>query len=152
MTDHLTPVGRSQNMAAIRGADTRPEMTVRRLVHGMGYRYRLHDKRLPGAPDLVFRSRKAVIFVHGCFWHQHASLGCKARPPKSNAHYWLPKLQRNAARDVRNMDAIQEMGWRALVSWECQLRVLPELQREVEKFLGSSAPAHCAVPRPSRHE
>ena len=93
--DKISVARRSANMRAIRSTGSRPEMAVRHLVHGMGYRYRLHAKQLPGKPDLVFASRRKVIFVHGCFWHQHPKAGCRdARPPKSNLDYWQPKLER----------------------------------------------------------
>ena len=112
---------RSRNMAAIRSSGMKPEMMVRSLVHGMGYRYRLHAKDLPGKPDLVFRSRKKVIFVHGCFWHQHAKMACKdGRAPKSNLGYWSAKLARNVARDSRNIEDLTNLGWKVLVVWECE--------------------------------
>ena len=97
--DHVTPDVRSANMRAIRSKDMKPELIVRRLVHGMGYRYRLHRQDLPGRPDLVFPSRKKLIFVNGCFWHQHDEKDCKlVRKPKSNQAYWLPKLERNCSK------------------------------------------------------
>ncbi|HEB78971.1 MAG TPA: DNA mismatch endonuclease Vsr [Rhodospirillales bacterium] len=133
--DHLTPARRSKNMAAIKGRDTHPEMIVRRLVHGLGYRYRLHRRDLPGKPDLIFTSLQAVIFIHGCFWHQHDSSGCKARPPKSNSEYWLPKLQKNVERDQRNLDKLKMLGWRILVIWECETRDTEELKEKVISFL-----------------
>jgi len=97
--DKLTAERRSANMRAIRSKGTKPEMRVRRLIHTLGYRYRLHRKDLPGKPDLVFPGRRCVIFVHGCFWHQHA--GCReGRPPRSNSGYWTPKLSRTVERDA----------------------------------------------------
>ena len=109
-------------MAAIRSDGMKPEMLVRSLVHGMGYRYRLHAKDLPGKPDLVFRSRKKVIFVHGCFWHQHARAACKdGRAPKSNLGYWAGKLARNVERDAENLDGLTAMGWKTLIVWECDV-------------------------------
>ena len=137
MTDHLAPERRSQNMAAIRGKDTAPEMAVRRLAHRLGYRFRLHRKDLLGKPDLVFPSRKAVIFVHGCFWHQHPAEQCKARPPKSKLDYWLPKLQRNVERDQRNRDQLINSGWRVLVIWECETKHKDSLEAQLTAFLGS---------------
>lgn len=126
---------RSANMRAIRGKGMQPEMTVRRLVHGIGYRYRLHQAGLPGKPDLVFRSRQKVIFVHGCFWHQHA--GCpRKHTPKSNLDYWLPKLARNRARDARAKRALARLGWRYLVVWECQAGEVT-LQQRLVNFLES---------------
>lgn len=135
MTDHLTAKARSANMALIKGKDTKPEMLVRRAVHGMGYRYRLHVRDLPGKPDMVFRSRKAVIFVHGCFWHQHDSSECKSRPPKSNLDYWLPKLKRNVERDNVNKQKLQDSGWKVLVIWECEIKNMGSLLKKIANFL-----------------
>ena len=122
-------------MAAIKGKDTAPEMAVRKLVHSLGYRFRLHRRDLPGKPDLVFPARKAVIFVHGCFWHQHASSRCKARPPKSRLEYWLPKLERNIKRDKQNQRILKRLGWRVLVVWECEIRNRTALERRLLRFL-----------------
>src|SRR5690349_18847706 len=106
--DTLSQAERSERMARVRAKDSRPELTVRRLVHGMGYRYRLHDPRLPGKPDLVFRSRRRVIFVHGCFWHRHADPACRlARLPKSRLEFWLPKLEANRTRDRINQEKLE---------------------------------------------
>lgn len=131
MTDTLSKRERSQRMSLVRAKNTKPEMIVRRLVHSLGYRYRLHDRRMPGIPDLVFPSRHAVIFVHGCFWHRHANCG---RMPKSRLDYWLPKLERNKARDVANIKALRRDGWRVLVVWECQLSD-QNLARRLKAFL-----------------
>lgn len=126
---------RSENMRAIRGKDTKPEMAVRSLVHGLGYRFRLHRADLPGKPDLVFPARSKVIFVHGCFWHSHA---CKSGlVPKSNRDFWLPKLRRNKARDRRSLAALEKQGWKALVIWECELKDTWALRLTVKRFLGS---------------
>lgn len=134
MPDALTPARRSANMAAIRSKDMKPEMAVRSLVHRMGYRFRLHRKDLPGKPDLVFVSRKAVIFVHGCFWHQHQD--CReGRMPGSRLEYWKPKLERNAARDAANMAALIALGWRVLVLWECEIERGGPLTRRIASFL-----------------
>ena len=101
--DTLSKAQRSERMSRVRGKDTKPELLVRRLVHGMGYRYRLHRRDLPGTPDLVFPGRRKVIFVHGCFWHRHPDPACKlARLPKSRTDFWLPKLEGNRARDIEN--------------------------------------------------
>jgi DNA mismatch endonuclease (patch repair protein) len=122
-------------MAAIRGKDTTPERTVRSLVHAMGYRFRLHDRRLPGTPDLVLARHRLVIFVHGCFWHRHA--GCRAgRVPASNQQFWVPKLQRNVERDAANQAALRRLGWRVAVVWECRTRDLPALRRRLGRLLG----------------
>jgi len=122
-------------MSAVRGKDTKSEMIVRRLVHGMGYRYRLHCKELPGSPDLVFRSRRKAIFVHGCFWHQHK--GCRrAGKPQSNAGFWTVKLDGNAARDAEQLKALKKKGWRVLVIWECEIKNNDELRTRLRRFLG----------------
>ncbi len=122
-------------MRAVKGRDTGPEMTVRRLAHGMGYRYRLHRKNLPGKPDLVFPERRKVIFVHGCFWHQHT---CPrgSRSPKSSRDYWIPKLKRNKQRDVENQARLCEMGWDVLVIWECEMKDQDALKNRIAAFLG----------------
>lgn len=137
MTDTVTPERRSQIMANIRSKGMKPEMIVRRLAHSMGYRYRLHRKDLPGKPDLVFPARRKVIFVHGCFWHQHGDPACKiARRPKSNLDYWLPKLQRNAERDAEHQARLNELGWQALVIWECEVKTAAGLPERIENYLG----------------
>ena len=124
-------------MSRVRGRDTKPEMLVRRLTHGMGYRYRLHRRGLPGSPDLVFPSRMKVIFVHGCFWHQHLDPRCKlARLPKSKLDFWGPKLETNRERDERNLVLLAELGWDVLVIWECQTNNREQLQARIREFLG----------------
>ena len=125
---------RSANMRAIRSKDTQPELRVRSLVLKLGYRFLLHRKELPGKPDLVFVSRRKVIFVHGCFWHSH---GCKAAHiPKSNQEYWVPKLERNKTRDTNNMKALEAQDWQALVVWECEARDGGGLKKHLKRFLG----------------
>ena len=139
MADKLTPERRSANMAAIRAKGMKPEMAVRRLVHAMGYRYRLHRKDLPGKPDLVFGPRRKVIFVHGCFWHRHKDPDCKiARLPKSRLDYWLPKLERNVARDAAAREALEAAGWDVFEVWECQIKRgdLDALADRLRDFLG----------------
>ena len=132
--DPLTPAERSERMSRVRNADTKPEMIVRRLVHGMGYRYRLHSKSLSGNPDLVFSGRRKVIFVHGCFWHQH---GCRQyRMPKTRRGFWEPKLAANRERDARVRKELRKLGWSILVVWECQLRRADVLDRRIRRFLG----------------
>lgn len=136
MADTLTPEERSERMSRVRSRDTKPEMTVRRLVHSMGYRYRLHRKDLPGTPDLAFPARKKAIFVHGCFWHGHdCRLG--ARPPKSRQDFWLPKLEGNRARDERKRAALAERGWRSMVVWECEVKAKDKaaLMARIKEFL-----------------
>lgn len=120
-SDASTDAARSRNMAAIRGENTRLEMTVRRGLHARGLRYSLHGKKLPGKPDLVFPSRKTVLFVHGCFWHAHE--GCAAfRLPKTRPDQWAAKLYGNRNHDVRVKDSLETLGWRVLVVWECEIR------------------------------
>lgn len=132
--DTLDPGQRSTRMALVRGKDTKPELLVRRLVHGFGYRYRLHWRDLPGTPDLVFPRRAKVIFVHGCFWHRHT--GCVlARLPKSWSQFWLPKLEGNAERDARNLHALRQLGWEVMTIWECQLRNTVRLASRIRRFL-----------------
>ena len=121
-------------MALIRNKGTKPEMVVRRLIHGLGYRYRLHQTDLPGRPDLVFRSRRKAIFVHGCFWHRHAK--CKlARLPKSRLEFWKTKLESNKIRDARNLRALAGMNWSFLVIWECELADIQSVTKRAEDFL-----------------
>jgi DNA mismatch endonuclease, patch repair protein len=125
---------RSENMRAIRGKDTLPELAVRSLVHRLGYRFRLHRKDLPGKPDLAFPVRRKVIFVHGCFWHSHS---CKTGLiPQSNRDFWLPKLQRNQVRDKENLEALALQGWDALVIWQCELKNSHSVGLRVKRFLG----------------
>ena len=135
--DTIPPSRRSENMRRIRSAGTAPEMAVRRLVHSMGYRYRLRKKGLPGKPDLVFGPRRKVIFVHGCFWHQHTEPGCPiARSPKSNREYWVAKLNRNSERDAEQEDALCQAGWEALTLWECEIeRDMASVGSKVRAFL-----------------
>ncbi len=118
--DILTPAARSAMMSRIRGKDTAPELTVRRMLFSLGYRYRLHAKKLPGRPDLVFPARRKVIFVHGCFWHGHACLGGKL--PGTRTNFWAKKIDGNKRRDRRNRSALRRLGWESLVVWECKLR------------------------------
>lgn len=127
-----TPV-RSEIMRRVLSVDTKPEMKVRRMIHALGFRYRLHDRNLPGKPDLVFSSRRKAIFVNGCFWHGH---DCEAaKLPSSNVDYWRVKQDRNVARDRRNLKAIAEAGWRTLVVWECELRNPGRSRKKILAFL-----------------
>lgn len=129
--DRLSHERRSALMSRIRGKDTLPERTLRRLLHSFGYRYRLHGRDLPGCPDIVFRKRRKVIFVHGCFWHLHAH--CKLGAlPKSRLRYWKPKLEANVERDKRNIRRLRSKGWKVLVVWQCQLRDLG--QKDIAKI------------------
>lgn len=121
-------------MRAVRDRDTKPEMLVRKMVHRLGYRYRLHRADLPGKPDLVFPSRRKVIFVNGCFWHGH---DCKrgARTPKTNTDYWINKVARNLDRDSANLKELRMIGWRPLVIWECELKDSSKLKQRLRRFL-----------------
>jgi DNA mismatch endonuclease, patch repair protein len=131
--DKLSPDRRSANMRAIRSKDTKPELLVRRLTFKLGFRYRLHRRDLPGAPDLAFPGKKKVIFVHGCFWHLH---GCvNARVPKSNLDYWKPKLERTQRRDSEHVAELLQMGWQVLIVWECDLTDLTVLRDRIARFL-----------------
>ncbi|MGV2981941.1 very short patch repair endonuclease [Camelimonas sp. ID_303_24] len=135
---------RSRIMRAVRSTDTRPEMTVRRLLHAMGYRYRLHRRDLPGAPDIVFPGRRKLIFVHGCFWHGH-DCARGARMPASNADYWRGKIGGNVTRDATHLAALRQAGWRVLIVWECQLKLrerpaLTALLRDFMEDAVTSAP------------
>jgi DNA mismatch endonuclease, patch repair protein len=125
---------RSRTMRAVKSENTSLEMSVRRLVHALGYRYRLHVKDLPGKPDLVFPSRRKVIFVHGCFWHQHA---CPrgARQPKANPGYWLAKLGRNQERDAQHCATLHAQGWNVLIVWECETKDEARLRKRLLDFL-----------------
>ena len=134
--DRLTKEQRSWNMSRIRSKDTKPELVVRRLLTGMGLRYRLHRAGLPGKPDIVFGPRLLVIFVHGCFWHRHPR--CKeATTPVANRPFWQAKLDGNADRDRRHRAALQELGWRVAVVWECETRQPEPLLRRLERLLAA---------------
>jgi DNA mismatch endonuclease (patch repair protein) len=134
--DTFSPRQRSEIMRRVRGADTKPEMTVRRLVHKLGFRYRLHVKELPGHPDLVFPKMKKVIFIHGCFWHGHR---CPAAAhPQSHRSYWEAKLKRNAERDRRNLRELRKAGWDVRIIWECQIRNRGSLTTRLLRFLNEA--------------
>ena len=147
--DTLSPEERSKRMSLVRSQDTKPEMRVRRLAHALGYRYRLHYKSLPGRPDLVFPSRKRVIFVHGCFWHQHP--GCRrAVLPASRLDYWLPKLAGNQSRDAAARAALEAAGWQVAELWECALSTEASARVAVADVLAEAERAfritgHCAL-------
>jgi DNA mismatch endonuclease (patch repair protein) len=121
-------------MAMVHSVDTKPEISVRRLIHGMGYRYRLHRRDLPGTPDIVLPARRAIVFVHGCFWHGHEA--CRlARTPKSRVEFWTRKFKENRERDVRKIEQLRAMGWRVIVVWECELKNREALARRLRSFL-----------------
>jgi DNA mismatch endonuclease (patch repair protein) len=120
VVDFLSPLERSQRMARIRGKNTAPEVALRRAIHARGLRFRLHSRELPGKPDLVFPRFKAVVFVHGCFWHRHE--GCKiATTPKSNTEFWIEKFAKNVARDIAAVESLRKGGWRVFTVWECEV-------------------------------
>lgn len=141
MTDVLTPSQRSRCMAAVRSRDTSPEMTVRRIVHAMGFRYRLHDRRLPGCPDLVLPRLKKIIEIRGCFWHRHACPSGRL-VPATRRSFWTRKFETNALRDRRNLRRLRRDGWDVLIVWECQLKDAERTRRKLTEFLnGASATA-----------
>lgn len=132
--DTLTPQQRSERMSRVRAEDTRPERIVRRILSKMRHRYRLHRRDLPGRPDIVFASRRAVIFVHGCFWHRHACFNGR-RLPKSRVVFWHDKLESNARRDARIRRRLRRLGWSVLVVWECQTKCEARLEQRLQRFL-----------------
>lgn len=124
-------------MSRVRQRDTGPELLIRKLLHGRGWRYRLHDRRLPGSPDLVFPRLRKVIFVHGCFWHGH---DCKAgKLPSSRSDYWTPKIKANRERDERALNNLKALGWNGLVVWQCETKDCETLVHKVETFLHPAA-------------
>ena len=133
VVDNCSPTVRSRIMASVGQKNTAPEMAVRRLLHGLGYRYGLHRSDLPGRPDLVFAPRHKVVFVHGCFWHGHDCR--KGRLPSSRVHYWSQKIDDNRARDARNVGHLQADGWEICIVWECETSDLHSLGRRLVRFL-----------------
>ncbi len=132
--DSLTPEKRSWNMSRIRSKNTKPEIRIRSLLHHMGYRFRLHQKNLPGKPDIVLPKFQTVIFVHGCFWHRHPS--CKyAYTPKSRIEFWQKKFNENIDRDCKVQKELEDIGWRILVVWECELKDMETLANKLDNFL-----------------
>jgi DNA mismatch endonuclease (patch repair protein) len=133
--DSVSPEKRSRNMAQVKGKNTKPEKLVRSLLHGMGYRFRLHSKQLPGKPDVVLPKYKAVIFVHGCFWHGHE--GCRrATIPATRPEFWEQKISGNKERDRRNIAAIEKLGYRCFIVWQCELKDVELLKQRLCDFLG----------------
>jgi DNA mismatch endonuclease Vsr len=130
------PDARRRNLAAVKGKDSTPELIVRRALHAMGYRFRLHRRDLPGTPDIVFAGRRAIVEVRGCFWHRHPDPTCRnAVLPRVRADWWAEKLARNVARDARNLAALRDAGWDVLVLWECEIAASPELRARLRSFL-----------------
>ena len=139
VTDTLSKAERSRNMAKIRGKDTGPERQVRSLLHRAGYRFRLHVSSLPGRPDIVLPKHRAVVFVHGCFWHRHK--GCKgATVPKSHRKFWAAQFARNMANDRKHVRRLRRRGWKVLVVWECQLKHPGKVQARLQKNLKAYSP------------
>ena len=153
MADVHTPEQRSYNMSRIKGRDTQPEKTLRSLLHKNGLRFRIHDKRLPGHPDIVLPKYRSVIFVHGCFWHRHP--GCRyATVPETRSAFWKEKFSRNVERDRRNILLLEEAGWNPIVVWECELKKDPDsvlkkiltLLRDHPQRVSGKPPFSSAVP------
>ena len=134
MADFMTSAQRSAHMAKIRSKNTKPELQLRRALHAVGYRYRLHDPGLPGRPDLVFAGRRKVIFVNGCFWHGH-DCPVGSRLPKTNTEFWADKRRRNQERDCAQRLRLTEMGWTYLDVWECEVTAKTNLVVDVREFL-----------------
>ena len=132
--DRITREQRSRLMSRVRSKDTAPELAVRSAAHRLGYRFLLHSKDLPGKPDLVFKSRMKVIFVHGCFWHGHSCR--KGSLPKTRMDFWQTKIQTNKARDRRVKRKLNSLGWSCLTVWECQTKDLDQLESKLRRFLG----------------
>ena len=134
MTDHLTKEKRSWNMSRIKSKDSVPEIRVRKLLHSLGFRYKLYDPKLPGKPDLVFPKYKTVLFVHGCFWHRHK--GCKyAYMPKTRQNFWKTKFNSNIERDIKVQKQLNSSGWKILIIWECELSEFETLINKLEYHL-----------------
>jgi DNA mismatch endonuclease, patch repair protein len=139
MADTRTPEQRRRIMQSVKTHDTGPELTVRRILYGLGYRYRLNARKLPGRPDIVFPGKMRAIFVHGCFWHAH---GCrKGMPPKSRLEYWQPKLNANKERDTAHVEALEALGWSVLTIWQCETTNLDALRAKLTSFIEGSPTA-----------
>ena len=138
MTGKSIPISRSENMSRIRGKNTKLEMTVRKLIHALDYRFRLHRRDLPGSPDLVFPARNAVVFVHGCFWHRHE--GCSnCTTPKTRSDFWQDKFARNVDRDHKAASELQRLSWRVMTIWECETEPgKPDLGMKISRFLDAA--------------
>ena len=132
MVDHLTNEQRSWNMSRIRSKDTKPEIIVRSLLHRMGYRFRLHNSKLPGTPDIVLKKYKTVVFVNGCYWHRHK--GCKrCTTPSENQDYWLPKFERRVQKDKEDRKELTKRGWKVIVIWECETKSQEKILKIIDK-------------------
>jgi DNA mismatch endonuclease, patch repair protein len=140
------PETRRRTMSAIRAKNTMPEVAVRSLLHKMGYRFKLHTSSLPGHPDIAFKQRRKVVFVHGCFWHYHRECS-SSRIPRTRSEFWAEKLQNNRDRDERTIAKLRSLGWEAVVVWECELKDPHTLKRVLQEFLGPPKLGH-TLPRP----
>src|SRR5215203_3035173 len=134
MKDHLSPADRSRNMAQIKGRDTKPERLVRSLLHRLGYRFRLHHKKLPGKPDIVLARHKKIVLIHGCFWHMHYCRRGRSTP-KTNADFWRLKRLRNTERDAANLQFYKTAGWETLIVWECETHKTSMLEQKLIRFM-----------------
>lgn len=124
-------------MAKVRSKNTKPEILVRKYLHSLGFRYRIHSTYLPGKPDIIFPSKRKIIFIHGCFWHSH--INCKQhRIPKSNQDYWINKLASNASRDAKNLEDLNKLGWSTLIIWECETKDLIKLGNKLVSWLNDN--------------
>jgi DNA mismatch endonuclease, patch repair protein len=150
MPDRFTDAERSRIMSRVKGRDTQPEMKVRRLLHRLGYRFRLHRKDLPGKPDIVLPKYRTTVFVHGCFWHGHE--GCKrAARPTSNTEFWNQKIDGNIARDAKAQAALEALGWRSLTIWQCEIKDIDALTERLTRSLTTEGPfSHRSLPRSIR--
>jgi DNA mismatch endonuclease (patch repair protein) len=145
MVDRISPEQRSALMSRIRAKNTRPELIVRRLLHSLGYRFRLHRRDLPGTPDLAFPGRRKVVMIHGCFWHGH---GCAAgQLPKSRPEFWAPKITANRGRDARNLRALRSSGWSVAVIWGCEMKDPEKVQARLVRFLGEPGGGKRSLPK-----
>lgn len=135
MTDRVSEEIRSYIMSSVGNKDTGPELIVRKILYGLGYRYRLHRRDLPGSPDVVFQKRKKAIFVNGCFWHGHE---CRyGKLPKSKSDYWVGKIDNNQERDGKNIRLLEQLGWEVLVVWQCQLKDIESIKKQLMQFMKS---------------
>ena len=138
--DKISISSRSENMRKIRSKDTKPELIVRKLIFNEGFRYRLHSKLIPGKPDITFPSKKKVIFINGCFWHQHNIKNCNnSHLPKSNLEYWIPKLEKTVQRDLKNQSELKKLGYSILILWECELDDSKLLLKKIKYFLNKKS-------------
>lgn len=142
MVDKLTPVQRHRNMSAIKGKNTTPELAVRKLLHRLGFRFKIHDKTLPGTPDIVLPKYRTVIMVHGCFWHMH---GCSlSKIPETRKDFWTAKLEKNQARDMRQESQLRSIGWTVITVWECGLTTEQAMLTQIKLLIDKKKPRDLA--------